>query len=430
MNTEFANHRLLIISNNVLSMTRSNGKVIMSYFDCLPKENVRQLYFSSELPSIQGYKYYQISDRDIIKGFFYKSLRGRSIVFVDENNYKLYKQNPSKVKTPFFRILRECLWSCKRWLSPQLLSWLDEYNPTDIFFVGGDSIFAYNICHYIVERYDARLAVYITDDYILQRETDGVIASVRRKMVKKELSNCLSRADTFFTISKQMQETYKQIFGKDSYLVTNMSDPLRDKSIHEDTDVINLLYAGSLYYGRAEILGLLARELANYNRTSDIKAKLKIFTNVKPSEAEMRFITVSDASEYCGRLTKEELIIEMNRSHILCIVESFDEEQIESTRLSLSTKVSEYMSVGKPILAIGPADIGTISYLSDVAVCITCKEDIGILTKTLLQSHKMREEYGNRSFNKYLDHHVKEVIQAPFIEKVFGENLGLDEERQ
>ena len=430
MYSEFENHRLLIISNNVLSMTRSNGKVIMSYFDCLPKEMVRQLYFSSELPSIQGYKYYQISDRDIIKGVINKSARGRAIVSVDENNYKLYKQNPSNIKTPFFRILRECLWSCKRWLSPQLLQWLDDFNPTDVFFVGGDSIFAYNICNYISKRYDARLAVYLTDDYILHRETDDVIASIRRKMVKKALSACLKRADAFFTISKQMQETYKNIFGKDSYLVTNMSDPLRDESIHEESGVINLLYAGSLYYGRAEMLGLLARELAIYNSTSKMKAKLKIFTNIAPSEEEMGIISVSDTSGYCGRLTKEELIIEMNRSHILCIVESFDEKQIESTRLSLSTKVSEYMSVGKPILAIGPAEIGTISYLSDIAVCITRKDDIGSQTKPLLQSPKLREEYGNRAFIKYCKYHVKETIQTPFIKKVFGDNRDLDEERQ
>ena len=70
MYSKLANHRLLIISNNVLSMTRSNGKVIMSYFDCLPKDMVRQLYFSSELPSIKGYQYYQISDKDIINDLY------------------------------------------------------------------------------------------------------------------------------------------------------------------------------------------------------------------------------------------------------------------------------------------------------------------------------------------------------------------------
>ena len=423
MHQELSKHRLLIISNNVLSMTRSNGKVIMSFFDCLPKDIVRQLYFSSELPSIQGYQYYQISDKDIIKGIFKKNKRGRLIVSIDENNYKLYKQNPSNVKTPLFRLLRESAWASKRWLSPQLLSWLDAFNPTDIFFVGGDCIFAYKICKYIKKRFNSRLSLFLTDDYILPRKKESIIARFRRNWIKKSLKKCIYETDQFFTISQQMKSKYEELFGKDSYLVTNMSEILKDETYISANDKTILLYAGSLYYGRAEILHNLGVILDEYNKTSSKKAKLCIYTNVAPTQKELDAITVTDSSEYCGRLLKEELITEMNKAQILCIVESFEEKQIENTRLSLSTKVSEYMSVGKPILAIGPNQTGTINYLSDVAVCCTSKEQIKTRVFELLESEDMQDEFGCRAMEKFIANHLKENIQKPFICKVFGINV-------
>lgn len=428
MNSRFANHRLLVISNNVFSMTRSNGKVILSYFDCLPKENVRQLYFSSELPSVKGYQYYQISDKDVIKGKFIKRNRGRAVVFADENNFKSYKQNSSKVKTPLFRLLRECVWSCKSWLSPQLLKWLDDFVPTDIFFVGGDSLFAYKICKFVKARFNTRLSLYLTDDYVLPRNKESLVARYRRHLIRRSLQACINECDQFFTISRQMKSTYCELFGKDSYLVTNMSELLRDETIKADCDRTIILYAGSLYYGRADILRALAEVIHDYNKTSYKKAKLRIYTNVAPSQDELKTITVSDASEYCGRLSKEELIIEMNKSDILCIVESFDEKQIENTRLSLSTKVTEYMSVGKPILAIGPHQISTMDYLSDIAVCSSSKETIKSVVCDLLESDDMQKEFGQRAYNKYMANHLKENIQIPFINKVFGENV-LDGEK-
>lgn len=415
-------HRLLIISNNVLSMTRSNGKVIMSYFDCLPKEMVGQLYFSSELPSIDGYRYFQLYDKDIIKGFFHPSKRGKSIVTVYEDNYKQYKPNPNTMKTSFFRLLREVLWRGK-WKSHHLTKWLDEFNPTDIFFVGGDSLFAYDICEYVRSRFNSRLCVYITDDYIMPRTGETMLSKFRRKMIFRKLNCCLSYADQFFTISKPMQENYKTIFGKDSYLVTNMTEMLKDDSISANNEELIITYAGSLYYGRDTVLHELAKAIEKYNSQAKKKAKLKIYTNIEPSESEMDLISVRGASEYCGQLDRTQLICQMNKSDVLCIVESFEKKNMEKTIYSLSTKASEYMSVGKPILAVGPSGIGTIDYLSDAAYCITSENEIYNSLNQLFKSEELLSDYAQKALAKYKRYHEKSNVQGPFIEKVFGYNI-------
>jgi hypothetical protein len=131
--------RLLIISNNVLSNTRNNGKTIFSYIDSLERENVAQLYFNGEYPSIGGYRYYQITDKDIIKGFFNHNKRGRAIFDAKKPSADtpIVASNP-KLKKNVFRFFRELLWKNK-WKSNKLFAFLDDFAPTAVFFVGGDT---------------------------------------------------------------------------------------------------------------------------------------------------------------------------------------------------------------------------------------------------------------------------------------------------
>ena len=83
--------------------------------------------------------------------------------------------------------------------------------------------------------------------------------------------------------------------------------------------------------------------------------------------------------------------------------------------------MSEYLSVGKPILAIGPRDIGTMDYLSDSAVCANSFEEIGEKVSELLKSTELQKKNGEIAFDKYLKYHVKDKIQQPFLKIVFGE---------
>ena len=123
---DYSDKRLLIISNNVLSYTQDNGKTILSFFDSVPKECVRQLYFSGENPGVSGYKYFQISDNDIIKGVFSRKRRGRAYADVNSDvEVSSFAHNQARKKTALMRLIRECLWY-KKWISDQLINWLDD----------------------------------------------------------------------------------------------------------------------------------------------------------------------------------------------------------------------------------------------------------------------------------------------------------------
>lgn len=409
--------RLLIISNNVLSNNRNNGKTIYSYIDSVPAKNVAQLYFSSEKPSIKGYKYFQISDYDVLRGMVLPEKRGRMTECSDDSDNSSgadISKDVVTVKNNFTRIIREIVWY-RKWKSDQLSEWLDEFNPTSVFFVGGDSMFAYKICEYITHRFSVKLTTYITDDYIMPRETETILGKIRRILIRKNMRNILSLSNNFYTVSPQMQKAYSQIFKKDSKVIFNLTESLKDESCTQDNSKITIMYAGSLYYGRDHVIELIASAVEKFNENSDRKAQIKVFTNTVPDEISMRKISKEGCSKYCGSLNRDELKKEMNQSDILLFVESFDKEQIEKTRFSLSTKVSEYLSVGKIILAVGPKGIGSIDYLSDAAFCINNYKNIIESTILLLNSLYDNEKYADLAYEKYIEKHDKEILQSNFL---------------
>lgn len=408
------NERLLIISNNVLSETNNNGKTILSYIDCLPKNEVRQLYFSSENPQIEGYKYFQISDKDVLKGHIRKINRGRSIQKITRTKNI---SNSNKVKrNDFTCLLREFVWF-KSWESDALIKWLDEYDPTAVFFVGGDCLFAYNIYIYIVKRYSPKSSLYLTDDYIAPRKKKTFLSEIRRKLILNKLQESLKLSHHFFTISAPMKQAYKVLLNRNSDIIVNMTESLYNDEYIKPEKNITIVYAGSFYYGRDDVLLDVADAVERYNvNNNKKKVFLEVYSKDKISNNKMKNFSFTHFNE---PVNKEELIKIYNAADILLFVESFNDYQIEKTRYSLSTKVPEYLSLKKPIFAVGPSYIGSMDYLQNVAQCVFNLNDIYAKLVELLESHELQIELAESSYTKYITYNNKERMQKMFIKKVF-----------
>lgn len=134
----------------------------------------------------------------------------------------------------------------------------------------------------------------------------------------------------------------------------------------------------------------------------------------------MKRINISGASEYRGSLKKDELIDVLNRSDILVFVESFDRRSIEATRLSLSTKIPEYLSLEKPVLAIGPSNVASMEYLSDVAFCVNDPRDIYASLEALVGDAQLRERIASAASKKYSQYHNTKKLKEEFKKRVQG----------
>lgn len=410
---------MLVVSNNPFSRTTNNGKTLASFFSGFSAGNVAQLYFSEEKP-VGGITtcFFSISDRAILRSLVSgKHACGERVTLGSalSETRERRKDVPGivdKVKHhEMARILREIMWSFHTWNTRLLCNWLDEFSPEMIFFCAGDSGFAYDIVAHIQKNYDCGLAVYVTDDYVLPRRTVSPTWWLRRGYVLKRMREAVERSDVFLTISPEMREAYRSLFGKDSIVIMNASESLRVHGQEPDGDTLTLTYAGGLHFNRHKTLRLLADSIKKYNEHScKSKAILRIYSVQKLKQSTVDYLTVHGASQFCGALDEQELKVVLNRSDILVHVESFDRRCVESTRLSISTKIPEYLSVGKPILAIGPSVVASVNYLRDAALCVTDPGDISPGVAALLSDRGLRARLAHKALMKYENFHRKEVV--------------------
>ncbi len=400
--------RVLVISNRILSQTDNNGKTLLNLIKDIPDENVSQLYFYGSLPEVKGYRYFQISSKDILKGKINKKLRGREVFPADNeyipvgNNETINRKYGIK-RTPINLILRELLWK-NSWHSNQLEDWLNKISPDVIFFMAGDALYAYEICEWIRRNHNCKLYSYVTDDYILKRTKETFVEKKRRKAIYKSLMRCARNSTIFFTICERMRIVYRKKLGVDSQILFNRCISLYDEKLSKQSEhnkEIVFMYAGSLYYGRDSVLIELAKVLNRINSINMKKAVLNVYTNSKPDEKFVSDLEKTGAGNYKGSLNADELKSELNLCNFPVFVESIEKHQVEKVQLSFSTKIPEYLSLKKTILAIGPSDIGSMDYLEKYAVCVNDLTELYNTCLDILNNKKMLIEYPSKAYEGY-----------------------------
>lgn len=409
--------RILIISANPLDECSNNGKTLLSFFGGYPVEDIAQLYFYPTLPGEGEFdNYFCITDFDILNKRLGKTNfaggRVRPVKDANEKTLELKKMYSIK-KGAGMRLAREALWG-NTWKSRELDCWLDEFNPDCIFFMAGDGVFAYKICEYIRQKYKTKLIMYITDDYILPREKWNVAWRIRRNYIMRYMRTALEHADLFLTISDKMRQVYKELFQKDSFVAVNMVESMRVETFvrQRETNATLLVYTGGLQFNRDKTLHKLAKAIQRINEQGAAKLFLEVYSGAMLDEKREALLNVEHASRLCGKLDADGVKRKLNEADILVHVESFEKQNIADTKLSLSTKIPEYMSVGKPIVAIGPDGIASMEYLRDASCCITDEREIEKKLTELIADTEMQQRLAETARKKYLQNHVRDVQKA------------------
>ncbi len=160
--------------------------------------------------------------------------------------------------------------------------------------------------------------------------------------------------------------------------------PLNNKDNRNDAGKKTLIYAGSLYLGRYKTLLELSKFFAKLGESS---IEMIIYTNKQAWDEFQDCFADYPFVQYRGFISQQELIKEIGNAYGLLFVESFDEEMLVYTRLSMSTKIPEYLSSGRPILAVGNKIQGSIAYLKEhsAAYVISSFDDMSLVVPLFLE---------------------------------------------
>ena len=144
---------------------------------------------------------------------------------------------------------------------------------------------------------------------------------------------------------------------------------------------IRMLYTGSLIIGRDRSLLRLSEALKKVNRGRNL-IKLDVYTQTAiPEELLMRI--EHESCQIHEPIPQNEVLKKQNEADILVFLEDLDGKDAKVARLSFSTKITDYLSTGKCILAIGNTDTAPMQYFIDNHAAIVCGNEDDIFSKLM-----------------------------------------------
>ena len=407
--------RVLFVSVNPFSSTSNNGKTFASFFEGYPTESVAQLYFHRELPSSTVCQnYFRITDEHLLKDLARPwRVTGEKVSNVSTSSSPIPEKTHAALKgSRTAHLVRQLVWTQVRLDNSKLLAWLEEFDPEIVFFCGGGAAALYPKVSALADQHRAKLALYITDDYVLPIASSNASARAMRLWTRRVFEHLAARADLVLTIGELMSERYKEEFGFDSFPVMNMVDvPEVQPEAHPTAacpeEPLTLVYAGSLHSNRWQVLEKVVESISRLAERG-VAARLRVFGPM-PTPEMLAAIHRPPLARYGGLLSPDELGRAIADADVLVHVEADDAESVAVTALSVSTKIPEYLASGRSILAVGPRGLASIEYLyaHGVATVLEPHDTTGLddAIESLALQPEIRAELARRGFVLALANH-------------------------
>ncbi len=359
--------RVLVIAHNSFSRTSNNGKTLESILSMFREDELAQLYFSNnEVPDFDFCeRYFQVTDLDVLRSLVtFSNVCGKPIAISGGGNEGAVSKKIFPLLKKAFRrskFIRDILWLSNKWKSKQLLSWVGGFRPDCIFFLGGDAVFSHRIVHWLTSELRIPLVSYFTDDYVIYSGRRGIASKFNRWVLLSAYQKTIGMSDLLYVIGERMAGEYSRFFNRKFGAIMNSVDWL-DYQPPQFDEVLLISYFGGLHLNRWRMLVRFAELLPP-------GCILRVFTSSEISEEiAVQFANVGIV--FKGFLASDELPGAMSKSHALLHVESDDAENAALTRLSVSTKIPEYLISGRAVIGFGPAELASMQLLVDEKIGI------------------------------------------------------------
>ena len=369
------------------------SRALDTYFHNWPKENLRMIFSNVNTPIKWNYSsLYQITDYDVLDVYKRKTKVAGRVLNYDQLNDEIVESdktslNRYKKKNNFRYYARKFLWKRKRWISRELCDWVEEFQPQAIYICFSDDYFILDIAYYFADKHNIPVIAQIGDDYYFKKSNLFLKPYISKY---KKIFNKIMSLDGFGVyISQKLADKYNSFFklqGCPFYLASNI--------VNNDSPIkYEFNYFGKLELGRYKSLCLLGDALNQINNNYVV--------NVYSGETSNKIVD-EFKKHHCafkGSLSYRDVMTIMNSGSFNIVASGFSKKDIEASRYSLSTKVSDSLASSGPIIAIGPEGDGAIDFLKEnkCAIVLDSKTiDINALNN-ILKDEKLLKEIINKA---------------------------------
>ena len=400
--------KVLVVSHNPFSTFQSMGKTFCSLFSSFSKDELCQIYIYPSFPDIDCCtSYLRITDYDIIHSFFhFCRVHSQKIVSADIKNERhdyFEKSNKSRIlqktrKTNFSLLCRDIAWKCSRWFNSDVKEWLAEQAPTCLFLAPGESKFLYDIGLKIADYLNIPIVLYICDEFFFASKRKKIIGNLELALLQRKIKKTIRQSSCLITICEELAQQYSESFDKETFVVYSGSTLKKRENVKYNANIIS--YFGNLSLNRFKSILEVGEAIDVINHTWGTCFELHVYCPFIDKEIEKQFARIQSI-RLCGFVAGSLYLKMIYKSCFLLHVESFQANDIERTRHSISTKIPDSLSVGIPLIAYGPEGIASIDYLNknQCAFVISKSEDLIYKLNTILFNQEERERIVSNALN-------------------------------
>lgn len=377
------------------------GKTFLSLFSQFEKGELCQLYIYPSLPNVDRCSsYYRVTDKDVLSSLLSRKKPGGEVdpalISEDQGLYEkaedqaLYKNR--KNKSALRRLLRDAMWSLSHWNNGNLAEWLEREKPDRMFVAPGAAKFLYDLALEISQKLRIPVVTYICDEYYFVKTPASLLDRLRLKLLRGKIEKLMAASAHLVVISEELKAAYGEKFRIETTTLMTGTDTPVSRAAGEDPDPVNICYFGNIRCNRFRSLGDVGRALDQINQEHDRDYRLKIYTAEKDPRILDTFGDIRCA-ELCGFVSGDAFDEALHDAHLLLHVEAFDDESIDFTKHSISTKIADSLASGIPLFAYGPGEISSMRHLlrHRCAITATSKDALKGMLEAALTAPDLRK---------------------------------------
>ena len=301
--------------------------------------------------------------------------------------------------------------------------WVRDFRPDLVYSVLG-GVWMMRLAVEVATRSGRPLVPHFMDDWPSTMYTDRELFGLARRRVGTGLREVLGVAPMGLAISEQMADEYQTRYARPFAPFGNSVDesaftrrPVEPASAPDGLPglPVRLVYLGGLHLNRWRPLVDIASALTAVDPDARLvvhapDADLQTFGGVLAGCAGIRL---------AGPVTSDQVPRVLAGADILVHIESFDPADRRFTRLSLSTKIPQYMAAGRPILGYGPAEVASIRHIETArSGLVVGRRSPGALTAAvsrLVTDSALRDELGGNGYRFAVRHHARQQVTDRLI---------------
>jgi len=341
--------------------------------------------------------------KNLISGWF-RNLNRIKMTFKAQRNMRLIRDNPIDPKT-----------------FEDLLDWIDDKKPDVVYGMIGASLSNIPYVISLMEVTKKPFVLHIADDWI-RRDFFGLLGLKYNRFLNDRFSHMLNKAASVLCISQAMADEYSFRYNVKAHVFHNpVPNTVWNTVSLPSNETIRIMYFGSVERYHQDGILLLNTAIMELSRLG-ICAEGVVIGKIKGKEFS-KMIKKLRNIHFWGYVEYHKLPEMVSKADILFMPFSF-KKSLQNVRLSMPTKLTEYMFCPQPIIVLAPEQTALMKFAikERFAYCIT-------RNKSKLMAKAIQELASNPILRSRLSERARDVATkgfttdkvCPRFQKVLGD---------